>query len=152
MHWYSGNFEICLYVYPVSCTMMTMQVDHAIAEAVRLQKPVYISISCNLAGITHPTFDPNPCTICHLCQALKPKVATPYTPFISLYSPFWTALLSYQILCTTVDCGTEKILPMLCWSGNKQSCPRWVVFCTLMYSLLYMDPDRWSSYKCTLSS
>ena len=32
------------------------QIDKAIATALRESKPVYISISCNLAAIPHPTF------------------------------------------------------------------------------------------------
>ena len=32
------------------------QVDHAIAEAIRQQKPVYISVCCNLPGLPYPTF------------------------------------------------------------------------------------------------
>ncbi|KAL2243970.1 pyruvate decarboxylase 1 [Sesamum indicum] len=36
------------------------QIDTAIATALKESKPVYISISCNLAGIPHPTFAREP--------------------------------------------------------------------------------------------
>jgi pyruvate decarboxylase len=36
------------------------QIDTAIATALRESKPVYISISCNLPGLLHPTFSPDP--------------------------------------------------------------------------------------------
>ena len=32
------------------------QIDRAISTALKESKPVYISISCNLAAIPHPTF------------------------------------------------------------------------------------------------
>ena len=48
------------------------QVDHAIAEALRQQKPVYISISCNIAGIPHSTFDEVPVPF-----AIEPKLSNP---------------------------------------------------------------------------
>ena len=37
-------------------TKLCGQVDHAIAEAIRQQKPVYISVCCNLPGLPYPTF------------------------------------------------------------------------------------------------
>lgn len=36
------------------------QIDTAISTALKESKPVYISISCNLAGIPHPTFSREP--------------------------------------------------------------------------------------------
>ncbi|CAN6169335.1 unnamed protein product [Urochloa humidicola] len=36
------------------------QIDRAIATALRESKPVYISISCNLPGMPHPTFTQDP--------------------------------------------------------------------------------------------
>ncbi|XP_062231635.1 pyruvate decarboxylase 1 isoform X2 [Phragmites australis] len=36
------------------------QIDTAIATALKLSKPVYISVSCNLAGLSHPTFSREP--------------------------------------------------------------------------------------------
>ncbi|XP_027115691.2 pyruvate decarboxylase 2-like [Coffea arabica] len=36
------------------------QIDRAISTALKESKPVYISVSCNLAGIPHPTFDREP--------------------------------------------------------------------------------------------
>lgn len=36
------------------------QIDTAIATALRESKPVYISVSCNLAGLSHPTFSREP--------------------------------------------------------------------------------------------
>ncbi|KAK9816456.1 hypothetical protein WJX72_000539 [[Myrmecia] bisecta] len=36
------------------------KVDDAISTAMRLSKPVYISICCNLAGLPHPSFEPDP--------------------------------------------------------------------------------------------
>eukprot|EP00850_Spirogloea_muscicola_P023073 SM000327S12477 [mRNA] locus=s327:9570:12933:+ [translate_table: standard] len=36
------------------------QVDHAIAVAVKESKPVYISVSCNIAGLSHPSFRTQP--------------------------------------------------------------------------------------------
>jgi pyruvate decarboxylase len=36
------------------------QIDTAIATALRESKPVYVSVSCNLAGLTHPTFSRDP--------------------------------------------------------------------------------------------
>ena len=35
-------------------------IDTAISTALKESKPVYISISCNLAGIPHPTFSREP--------------------------------------------------------------------------------------------
>ena len=32
-------------------------IDRAVSNAMRHSKPVYISICCNLAGLSHPTFD-----------------------------------------------------------------------------------------------
>lgn len=36
------------------------QIDRAISTALKESKPVYISISCNLPGIPHPTFSREP--------------------------------------------------------------------------------------------
>lgn len=36
------------------------QIDTAISTALKESKPVYISISCNLAGIPYPTFSREP--------------------------------------------------------------------------------------------
>uniref|UniRef100_A0A0E0L3M9 pyruvate decarboxylase n=1 Tax=Oryza punctata TaxID=4537 RepID=A0A0E0L3M9_ORYPU len=36
------------------------QIDTAIATALRESKPVYISVGCNLAGLSHPTFSREP--------------------------------------------------------------------------------------------
>lgn len=36
------------------------QIDKAISTALKQSKPVYISISCNLPGIPHPTFTREP--------------------------------------------------------------------------------------------
>ncbi|CAM0907474.1 unnamed protein product [Alopecurus aequalis] len=36
------------------------QIDKAISTALKESKPVYISISCNLAGVSHPTFSLDP--------------------------------------------------------------------------------------------
>lgn len=36
------------------------QIDTAISTALKESKPVYISISCNLPGISHPTFARDP--------------------------------------------------------------------------------------------
>lgn len=36
------------------------QIDYAISTALKESKPVYISISCNLPGIPHPTFGREP--------------------------------------------------------------------------------------------
>lgn len=43
------------------------QLDRAIAAALRLKKPVYINIACNLGGAVHPTFarSPIPFSIAH---------------------------------------------------------------------------------------
>ena len=35
-------------------------IDTAISTALKESKPVYISISCNLAGLPHPTFNRDP--------------------------------------------------------------------------------------------
>ncbi|XBJ05900.1 hypothetical protein VPH35_024594 [Triticum aestivum] len=40
------------------------QVDKAIATALRESKPVYISVACNLPGVSHPTFFGNPIPYC----------------------------------------------------------------------------------------
>ena len=58
------------------------QVDHAIAAALRQQKPVYISISCNIAGIPHSTFDEVPVPF-----AIEPKLSNPR----SASPPAWTS-------------------------------------------------------------
>jgi pyruvate decarboxylase len=36
------------------------QIDTAISTAIKESKPVYISISCNLPSIPHPTFSRHP--------------------------------------------------------------------------------------------
>ena len=36
------------------------QIDTAISTALKGSKPAYISISCNLSGIPHPTFSREP--------------------------------------------------------------------------------------------
>lgn len=36
------------------------QLDDCIAEALRQSKPVYINIACNIAGLSHPTFEREP--------------------------------------------------------------------------------------------
>ncbi|KAM0897250.1 hypothetical protein ACQ4PT_022695 [Festuca glaucescens] len=41
-------------------TVTCHQIDTAIATALRESKPVYLSISCNLPGIPHPTFTRDP--------------------------------------------------------------------------------------------
>ncbi|KAK6935708.1 Thiamine pyrophosphate enzyme, C-terminal TPP-binding [Dillenia turbinata] len=46
------------------------QIDTAISTAMKECKPVYISISCNLAGIPHPTFGRDPIPF-----ALSPKLS-----------------------------------------------------------------------------
>lgn len=35
-------------------------IDNAISTALKESKPVYISVSCNLPGIPHPTFSIDP--------------------------------------------------------------------------------------------
>ena len=35
-------------------------IDTAISTSLKESKPVYISISCNLAGVPHPTFSREP--------------------------------------------------------------------------------------------
>ena len=47
------------------------QIDAGIAAALRMRKPVYINIACNLAGQKHPTFDHTPIPFC-----IFPKVQT----------------------------------------------------------------------------
>lgn len=44
------------------------QIDTAISTALKESKPVYISVSCNLPGIPHPTFSREPVPFC-----LNPK-------------------------------------------------------------------------------
>lgn len=39
-------------------------IDTAISTALKESKPVYISISCNLPGIAHPTFARDPVPFC----------------------------------------------------------------------------------------
>lgn len=36
------------------------QIDTAISTALKESKPAYISVSCNLAGLPHPTFSREP--------------------------------------------------------------------------------------------
>ena len=36
------------------------QIDTAISTALKENKPVYISVSCNLSAISHPTFSREP--------------------------------------------------------------------------------------------
>ena len=52
--------------------LAAVQVDHAIAEAIRQRKPVYISISCNLPGLPYATFDEVPVPF-----AISPKLSNP---------------------------------------------------------------------------
>ncbi|XP_022145722.1 pyruvate decarboxylase 1 [Momordica charantia] len=47
-------------------------IDTAISTALKESKPVYISISCNLPGIPHPTFSRDPVPF-----SLSPKVSNP---------------------------------------------------------------------------
>ncbi|KAI4968239.1 hypothetical protein ZWY2020_005351 [Hordeum vulgare] len=57
---------------PVTCHQVVInnlddaheQVDKAIATALRESKPVYISIACNLPGVSHPTFFRDPVPYC----------------------------------------------------------------------------------------
>nr|CAD1841907.1 unnamed protein product [Ananas comosus var. bracteatus] len=46
------------------------QIDTAISTALKESKPVYISVSCNLPGIPHPTFSREPVPFC-----LNPKLS-----------------------------------------------------------------------------
>lgn len=54
------------------------QIDRAISTALKESKPVYISISCNLAGVPHSTFSVDPIPF-----ALSPRFAPPNTLIIS---------------------------------------------------------------------
>jgi len=47
-------------------------IDHAISTALLESKPVYISVSCNLAAIQHPTFSRQPVPYC-----LSPRLSNP---------------------------------------------------------------------------
>lgn len=47
-------------------------IDKAISTALRESKPVYISVSCNLAGLPHPTFSREP-----VPYALAPRLSNP---------------------------------------------------------------------------
>eukprot|EP01018_Ginkgo_biloba_P000680 Gb_08493 [translate_table: standard] len=47
-------------------------IDYAISTALKESKPVYISISCNLPGIRHPTFSLEPVPYC-----LSPRLSNP---------------------------------------------------------------------------
>ncbi|KAK9830951.1 hypothetical protein WJX81_001721 [Elliptochloris bilobata] len=47
---------VCYAVQIFSLEDAHEQIDHAIATAVREQKPCYINICCNLAGMAHPSF------------------------------------------------------------------------------------------------
>ncbi|XBI88488.1 hypothetical protein VPH35_026453 [Triticum aestivum] len=57
---------------PVTCHQVVInnlddaheQVDKAIATALRESKPVYISVACNLPGVSHPTFFRDPIPYC----------------------------------------------------------------------------------------
>jgi len=54
-----------MYLYCVQAVVNNLddaheQIDTAIATALRESKPVYISVSCNLAGLSHPTFSREP--------------------------------------------------------------------------------------------
>ncbi|KAI5067248.1 hypothetical protein GOP47_0017776 [Adiantum capillus-veneris] len=73
----------------VTCCQVVIQdldsahelVDKAISTALRESKPVYISVSCNLAGLPHPTFsrEPVPYAISPRlsnCQSLEAAVET----------------------------------------------------------------------------
>ncbi|KAF3613608.1 Pyruvate decarboxylase 3 [Capsicum annuum] len=53
------------------------QIDRAIATALKESKPVYISISCNLPAIPHPTFSRDPIPFC-----LSPRYVLPYHLFL----------------------------------------------------------------------
>eukprot|EP00271_Cylindrocystis_brebissonii_P013513 TRINITY_DN3337_c0_g1_i1.p1 TRINITY_DN3337_c0_g1~~TRINITY_DN3337_c0_g1_i1.p1 ORF type:complete len:570 (+),score=102.66 TRINITY_DN3337_c0_g1_i1:282-1991(+) len=46
------------------------RIDQAMSEAIRQSKPVYISVSCNLAGLPHPNFIKDPVPF-----SLSPKVS-----------------------------------------------------------------------------
>jgi TPP-dependent 2-oxoacid decarboxylase len=65
------------------------QIDTAIATALRESKPVYLSISCNLPGLPHPTFSRDP----------VPFFLTPryQMSFFSHYSPSGTTCPFFQI-------------------------------------------------------
>eukprot|EP01018_Ginkgo_biloba_P000836 Gb_33736 [translate_table: standard] len=47
-------------------------IDHAISTALKESKPVYISISCNLPGISHPTFSREP-----VPYSISPRLSNP---------------------------------------------------------------------------
>jgi pyruvate decarboxylase len=67
-----------------------LQVDAAISAALRTSRPVYLNIACNLAGLTHPTFEREPIPFC-----LPP----PHTNPLSLAAAVETAV---ELLNTAV--------------------------------------------------
>lgn len=61
---------------------VAVQVDHAIAEAIRQQKPVYISVCCNLPGLPYPTFTEVPVPFAMVPKRSNQKYEKPYTTYI----------------------------------------------------------------------
>lgn len=52
------------------------QIDRAISTALAESKPVYISVSCNIANVVHPSFvrDPVPYSVNKKCVTMPPAV------------------------------------------------------------------------------
>lgn len=57
-------------------------IDTAISTSLKESKPVYVSISCNLPSIPHPTFSREP-----VPYFLAPKFDSPLTLFFFLLEP-----------------------------------------------------------------
>jgi hypothetical protein len=64
------------------------QIDTAVATALRESKPVYLSISCNLPGIPHPTFtrDPVPFFLAPRYQSFSVLLLRPPSRVLLLFS------------------------------------------------------------------
>lgn len=63
-------------------------IDTAISTALKESKPVYISISCNLPGIPHPTFAKEP-----VPYFLAPQ----YVFFTIIYSPSMSRIVEKRV-------------------------------------------------------
>ena len=87
------------------------QVDHAIAEALRQQKPVYISISCNIAGIPHRTFDEVPVPFAIEPKLSNPRSALPPARVLERCCPQHRSLL--YVLCRSLEAAVKAAAEFL---------------------------------------
>jgi pyruvate decarboxylase len=78
------------------------QLDTAISQALKLSRPAYVSIACNLAGLRHPTFEREP---------VPYSLAPPHTNPTSLAAAVETAVELLSGAAKPVLVGGVKLRP-----------------------------------------